>query len=150
MRLERVCPPHCFHTVTELVPGTVCCIRAIGKRASPLHSMTFFSLWCCIASFSGMMIFKTPVVWPNSISWVLLIIATSLCGFTVQLFLTMGLQRETASRGSLATYTQIVFAEISDRIIFHSELSVLGLIGTAIILTSALYVAVSDCHCSLQ
>ena len=93
-----------------------------------------------------MLIFKTPIVWPSSISWVLLMIAISLCGFGTQIFLTMGLQRETASRGSLGTYTQVIFAEISDRIIFHSKLSVLGLIGTGIILISALYVGVSGCH----
>ena len=93
-----------------------------------------------------MLIFKIPVVWPNDISWVLLMVGVSLCGFGVQLSLTMGLQRETASRASLGTYTQIIFAEISDRIIFHSKPSVLSLIGTGIILTSAVYVAVSDFH----
>jgi drug/metabolite transporter (DMT)-like permease len=93
-----------------------------------------------------MLIFKTPVVWPNSISWVLLMIGVSLCGFCVQLFVTMGLQRETASRGIIGTYTQIIFAEISDRILFHSKLSVLALFGTGIILTSAVYVAVSGFH----
>ena len=93
-----------------------------------------------------MLIFKTPVVWPNNISWLLLMVGVSLCGFTLQIFLTMGLQRETASRGTLGTYTQIIFAEIADRIIFHTKPSVLGLIGTGIVLTSAVYVAVSDSH----
>ena len=93
-----------------------------------------------------MLIFKTPVVWPNSISWVLLMIGISLCGFSLQLLLTMGLQRETASRGSLGTYTQIIFAEMSDRILFHSKPTVLDLLGTGIILTSAVYVAVSGFH----
>jgi hypothetical protein len=108
--------------------------------------MSSFSLWCCIGSFSGILIFKTPIVLPNSVSWVLLMVAITLCGFGSQLFLTMGLQRETASRGSLGIYTQITFAEISDRIIFHSKSSVLSLIGTGVILTSAVYVVVSDCH----
>lgn len=93
-----------------------------------------------------MLVFKTPVVWPNNISWVLLMIAVSLCGFGLQLFLTMGLQRETASRGSLGTYTQIIFAEMSDRVLFHSKPTVLDLLGTGIILTSAVYVAVSGFH----
>jgi len=90
--------------------------------------------------------FKTSIVWPSSISWVLLMIGIGLCGFGTQLFLTMGFQRETASRASLGTYTQIIFAEILDRIAFHSELSVLSLIGTGVILTSAIYVAVSNFH----
>lgn len=93
-----------------------------------------------------MLIFKTPIVWPSNISWVLLMVGVSLCGFTLQLLLTMGLQRETASRGSLGTYTQIIFAEMSDRILFHSKPSVLDLFGTGIILTSAIYVAVSGFH----
>ena len=93
-----------------------------------------------------MLIFKIPVMWPNNISWVLLMVGVSLCGFVAQLCLTTGIQRETASRASLGTYTQILFTEISDRIIFHSKPSVLSLIGTGIILTSAVYVAVSGFH----
>jgi drug/metabolite transporter (DMT)-like permease len=57
--------------------------------------------------------------------------------------MTTGLQRETAGRGSMGMYAQIVFAGMWDRIIFHAEVKVLSAIGTALIVGSALYVAVS-------
>jgi len=55
----------------------------------------------------------------------------------------MGLQRETAGRGSMAVYTQIVFATILERIFFHAVPTTLSVIGTLLIISSALYVAVS-------
>ena len=58
-----------------------------------------------------------------------------------QMFLTMGLQREAAGRGSI--YTQIVFAMILERIFFHTIPSVMSVLGSLLILTSALYISVS-------
>ncbi|KAJ2913269.1 hypothetical protein MD484_g7141, partial [Candolleomyces efflorescens] len=55
----------------------------------------------------------------------------------------MGLQRETASRGSMAIYTQIVFASILERIFFNAVPSVLSIIGTCLIISSAIYTALS-------
>ena len=56
----------------------------------------------------------------------------------------MGLQRETAGRGSLALYTQIVFATILERTFFKVSPSALSVLGTLIIVASAVYVAVSS------
>ncbi|OJT07239.1 hypothetical protein TRAPUB_1916 [Trametes pubescens] len=58
-----------------------------------------------------------------------------------KVLLTMGLQRETAGRGTMAVYVQIIFATIFERVIFHTSPSLLSLFGTLIILTSAVYVA---------
>ena len=60
-----------------------------------------------------------------------------------QIFLTMGLQRETAGRGTLAIYTLIVFSAILDRIFFNSTPSLSSIIGTLIIVASAIWVVVS-------
>lgn len=54
----------------------------------------------------------------------------------------MGLQREAAGRGSMADYTQLVFATILQLIFFHAIPSALSMFGTLIIIAGALYVAV--------
>ena len=73
----------------------------------------------------------------------------------------MGLQRETAGRSTIAVYgqgsaitmmlalyaklweAQIVFASTFERIFFHTLPSPLSIVGTVIIIGSALYVVVS-------
>jgi hypothetical protein len=74
----------------------------------------------------------------------------------------MGLQREKAGRGSLAMYTQVIlfsrryriprlrclppqllWATTIERVLFHTRTSFLSVVGTIIILSAALWVAVS-------
>ncbi|KAJ8456284.1 hypothetical protein ONZ45_g18783 [Pleurotus djamor] len=123
--------------------GAYTTLRAIGKRAHPLHSMTSFSAQCVIVASTGLAVTKTAIVVPTKLEWMALLLLIGLCGFIAQTLLTMGLQRETASRGSLGIYTQIVFAGILERIFFHTAPSLLSAIGTIIIITCALYVVVS-------
>ncbi|KAF4621973.1 hypothetical protein D9613_009250 [Agrocybe pediades] len=120
--------------------GAYTSIRAIGKRAHPLHSMTFFSSLCVLISTIGLIVNKTPIVVPTRWDWLALLLMIGLLGFVSQTLLTMGLQRETAGRGSMAVYTQIVFATILERIFFHAVPTALSVIGTLLILSSALYV----------
>ena len=54
----------------------------------------------------------------------------------------MGYQRETAARGSMGQYIQLLFAGILEYIFFDTVPSTLSLIGTAIIMASAIYVIV--------
>ncbi|KDR72929.1 hypothetical protein GALMADRAFT_252278 [Galerina marginata CBS 339.88] len=123
--------------------GAYTSIRAIGKRAHPLHSMSFFSVLCVAISSIGMIANKTPVIIPTRWDWLLLLFLIGIFGFVAQTLLTMGLQRETAGRGSMAVYTQIVFATILERIFFHAVPTVLSVIGTLLIVSSALYVALT-------
>lgn len=55
----------------------------------------------------------------------------------------MGLQREKAGRASLAIYTSVFFAIVLELVIFQTFPSLLSLVGVSIILTSAIWVAVS-------
>lgn len=55
----------------------------------------------------------------------------------------MGLQRETAGRGTTAIYTQIVFATIIERIFFEYTPNTWSAIGIAVIMSAAIYVAMS-------
>ena len=59
----------------------------------------------------------------------------------------MGLQRETASRGTLAVYSKVIFATILERILFHTFPSYLSVIGTLMIVVSALYIVVRPSLC---
>ncbi|KAF8057617.1 drug/metabolite transporter superfamily [Lyophyllum atratum] len=124
--------------------GAYTSITAIGKRAHPLHAMTSFSSQCVIVAVIAMIIQKTPIVVPTEVEWLALLILIGVFGFIAQVLLTMGLQRETAGRASTAVYTQVVFAAVLERIFFQTTPSILSVIGTVIIITAALYVAVFD------
>ncbi|TRM65467.1 hypothetical protein BD626DRAFT_567375 [Schizophyllum amplum] len=121
--------------------GAYITIRAIGKRAHPLHSLSSFSLQSVVTSSILILATKTKIVIPTSIEWLALLGVIGVCGFIAQVLLTMGLQRETAGRGSLALYTQIVFATILERMFFKAAPSALSVLGTLIIVASAVYVA---------
>ncbi|TFK63953.1 drug/metabolite transporter superfamily [Pluteus cervinus] len=121
--------------------GAYTSMSAIGKRAHPLHSMASFSAQCVIVSTVGMIVMKTPIVIPTQLIWLAILILIGIFGFVAQLLLTMGMQRESAGRASIAVYTQVIFATILEQIFFHTTPSVLSVLGTVMILTSALYVA---------
>ncbi|KAG1805221.1 drug/metabolite transporter superfamily [Suillus subaureus] len=122
--------------------GAYTSIRAIGKRAHPMHVLTFFSLWCTIISSLGMIVLNIPVVYPTPWGWMLLFMV-GVFGFVTQTLLTMGLQRETVSRGVTGMYTQVIFAVMLERLIFGVMPSLLSIVGAVIIMSSALYVVVS-------
>lgn len=54
----------------------------------------------------------------------------------------MGYQRETAARGSMGQYMQLLFAGTLEYIFFDTVPSTLSIIGAAIIMASAIYVIV--------
>jgi drug/metabolite transporter (DMT)-like permease len=89
-----------------------------------------------------MLVLQIPIVTPQSLAFAVLVFGIGVFGFFTQVFLTMGLQRETAGRGSLGLYVQILFAAIAEHWIFHAAPSSLSLIGIFIILICAGYVAV--------
>ncbi|KAJ3500380.1 hypothetical protein NLJ89_g9823 [Agrocybe chaxingu] len=126
--------------------GAYTTIRAIGKRAHALHSMVFFSTLCVVVSTIGMLATKQPFIIPQRLDWAVLFVLIGIFGFVAQLLLTMGLQRETAGRGSMAIYTQVVFASIFERVFFHAVPSALSVVGTVLILSSAIYVALTKNH----
>ncbi|KAI0667462.1 hypothetical protein C8Q78DRAFT_1053153 [Trametes maxima] len=123
--------------------GAYTSIRAVGKRAHPLHNLVSFSSQCVIVATVAMLIMRTPIIIPMRWDWLLMLLLIGIFGFIAQVLLTMGLQRETAGRGTMAVYVQIIFATIFERAFFHSSPSLLSVVGTLIILTSAIYVAVT-------
>ncbi|KAF8647966.1 hypothetical protein AX16_006428 [Volvariella volvacea WC 439] len=123
--------------------GAYTTLRAIGKRAHTLHSLVSFSSQCVIVSSIGMIATKTPLVIPTQLDWLGMLFMIGIFGFVAQVLLTMGLQREAAGRGTMAIYTQVIFATILERIFFHTSPPFLSIIGTVLILSSALYVALT-------
>ncbi|EIW52928.1 drug/metabolite transporter [Trametes versicolor FP-101664 SS1] len=118
-------------------------IRAIGKRAHPMHNLAAFALVCIVTAPVAMVVTRTPAVVPDNLGSILMVIAVSACGFAAQMTMTTGLQRETAGRGTMAIYVQVIFAMAFERIFFNTLPNWLSLLGTVIILSSAVYVVVS-------
>jgi drug/metabolite transporter (DMT)-like permease len=90
-----------------------------------------------------MLIFKVPLVIPTQVLWLVMLFAVGIFGLIGQTLLTMGLQRETAGRGTLAIYSSIVFAVMFEFIFTHTTPSTLSIIGTLIIMTSAIYITLT-------
>ncbi|EIW58655.1 DUF6-domain-containing protein [Trametes versicolor FP-101664 SS1] len=122
--------------------GAYTTIRAIGKRAYPLHNLVSYSTQCVVVTTIAMLALRIPVVLPTQWEWLAMLLLIGVFGFTAQFLLTAGLQRETAGRGTMAIYAQIVFAAIDEFVFFHTTPSLLSVVGTVIILASAGYVAV--------
>ncbi|KAF5320082.1 hypothetical protein D9611_010282 [Ephemerocybe angulata] len=122
--------------------GAYTTLTAIGKRAHPLHALTSFSVQSVIATSVAMLVTKQPIVIPARAEWLAMFVMIGIFGFFAQILLTMGLQRESASRGSMAIYTQIVFATIFERVFFNVVPTILSGIGTLLIVVSAIYVAI--------
>ncbi|KAF7172006.1 hypothetical protein CNMCM5623_004252 [Aspergillus felis] len=152
------------------VLGSTCAytsIRIIGQRCHPLVSVTYFSLFTTVMSFLAMLLvpsvpFKLP---ETGLEWAL-IVGLGVCGFLLQFLLTAGLayvpppsrrslrvsggdgsdcKPTRSSSGSRATsmiYTQMLFALFYDKMVWGNTLSPLSWAGSALIVGSALYVAV--------
>ncbi|KAJ2913258.1 hypothetical protein MD484_g7144, partial [Candolleomyces efflorescens] len=116
-------------------------LRAIGGRAHPMHSMVSFSGLSIVFSSIAMITAKTEFIVPAKPSWLAMLLMIGVFGFIAQYLLTLGLRYETAGRGTMAIYTQIVFATILQRIVLHTTPPPLSILGTLIILSSALYTA---------
>ncbi|KAI0675499.1 DUF6-domain-containing protein [Trametes maxima] len=112
--------------------GAYTTIRAIGKRAHALHNLVSYSSQSVLVATVAMLALRVPVVIPTQWEWLAMLLLIGIFGFTAQFLLTAGLQRE-----------NIVFAAADELIFFHTTPSLLSVIGTVIILGSAIYVAVS-------
>ncbi|GAA5861437.1 hypothetical protein JCM1840_005369 [Sporobolomyces johnsonii] len=121
--------------------GAYLIIRTIGKRASALHSISYFSLYSVVVSCFYPLIFDAPPVFHLDKRFFALLLPIGIFGFIAQTLLTMGLQREKAGRGTLAVYTNLIFAMILERIIFHKLPDAWSILGALIIVGGAIRVA---------
>ncbi|KAL8795671.1 MAG: hypothetical protein Q9195_001909 [Heterodermia aff. obscurata] len=131
--LVGVCGAACAYTT----------LRWIGKRAHPLISITYYAGWCiCVSTVAIVAIpsvgFRLP---SNFQEWGLLALL-GLSGFIMQLLITAGLAHEKSSRATNMIYTQILFALAFDKLIFDTTPGGWSIIGSSLVLGSALYIAV--------
>jgi drug/metabolite transporter (DMT)-like permease len=81
-------------------------------------------------------------VWPELSGWAL-IAAISVTTQLGQMGITRGLQLEKTARATMAGYTQILFAVCWGMLFFNERLSVLSVVGAAIVLASTIGMALS-------
>ncbi|GAB7356895.1 hypothetical protein MBLNU459_g7757t2 [Dothideomycetes sp. NU459] len=117
-------------------------IRWIGKRAHPLISVNYFAMWCTIVSIVAQLTlpgvgFLLPA---DAKEWGYLLFLGA-CGFIMQFLLAAGLSYEKSSRATNMTYTQMLFALSFDRFFFGTTPSLMSIIGSTLILGSAIYMA---------
>ncbi|KAG9631708.1 hypothetical protein KCU64_g16548, partial [Aureobasidium melanogenum] len=117
-------------------------IRWIGKRAHPLISVNYFATWCTIVSIVAQLTlpgigFLLPA---DAKEWGYLVFLGT-CGFIMQFLLAAGLSYEKSSRATNMAYTSMLFALGFDRFIFGQTPGVTSIIGSTLILGSAIYMA---------
>ncbi|KAM0793653.1 hypothetical protein ACM66B_001084 [Microbotryomycetes sp. NB124-2] len=121
--------------------GAYLIIRAIGKRANALHSISYFAIYSCVVACIFPLLVHSPPVLHLNLSFFLLITPIGVFGFIAQALLTLGLQKEKAGRGTLAVYSNLLFAIMLERIVFHHLPDVWSVIGATIIVGGAIRVA---------
>ncbi|KAH0357157.1 hypothetical protein KCU81_g798, partial [Aureobasidium melanogenum] len=117
-------------------------IRWIGKRAHPLISVNYFATWCTIVSIVAQLTlpgigFLLPA---DAKEWGYLVFLGA-CGFIMQFLLAAGLSYEKSSRATNMAYTSMLFALGFDRFIFGQTPGLTSIIGSTLILGSAIYMA---------
>ncbi|KAL8942953.1 MAG: hypothetical protein Q9216_001368 [Gyalolechia sp. 2 TL-2023] len=118
-------------------------IRWIGQRAHPLISVNYFAAWVTFVAtlvllFVPGMHFKLP----SGVKQWSYLVFLGVCGFAMQVLLTTGLAYEKSSRATNMVYTQMLFALAFDKLVFDTTPGILSILGSSLILGSALYVAV--------
>ncbi|USP76629.1 uncharacterized protein yc1106_03903 [Curvularia clavata] len=124
--------------------GAYTTIRWIGKRAHPLISVNYFATWCTIVSIIAMLTMPgVGFLLPNSLRDWSYLVFLGICGFVMQFLLAAGLQHEKSSRATNMLYMQMLFALTFDKLIWGTTPGALSIIGSSLILGSAIYVAMN-------
>lgn len=121
--------------------GAYVAIRKIGKTAHALHVIAFFSIFCVLVATIYPFVIHDPPVFPMTLHFAALLLPIGICGFIAQALLTLGLQRETASRGSLAVYSNIIFALALEYSVFGLLPDVWSGLGAVVIIVGGVLVA---------
>ncbi len=128
------------------VLGAACAytmIRWIGKRAHALMTVNYFAAWCTIVStFMLLVLPNTSFVLPATLKEWCYLFFLGVCGFVMQFLLASGLQYEKSSRATNMVYTQMLFALSFDKLVWGTTPSGVSIVGSGMILGSAIYVAV--------
>ncbi|KAI4112559.1 MAG: hypothetical protein LQ345_006309 [Seirophora villosa] len=120
-------------------------IRWIGQSVHPLISVNYFAALTTFVTGAVLLLvpgmdFRLP---SGLMQWSCLIFL-GCGGFVMQLLLTAGLAYEKSSRGTNMVYTQMLFAVAFDKLVFNTTPGALSILGSSLILGSALYIAVQQ------
>ncbi|ROV92308.1 hypothetical protein VSDG_07280 [Cytospora chrysosperma] len=118
------------------------CMSVIGKTENPLTVVNYFAALCTVVSVIALLVlpglgFQAP---GNVWEWALLF-SSGLSGFLMQFLITLSLQAEKSLVAVNMVYTQIVFALTLDGIVFHTIPHAVSLLGCALIMGSAVFLA---------
>lgn len=116
-------------------------IRFIGDRAHAIMNVSYFSLVTLVIALIGIIFIPSmKFQMPHNLKEWLLFLNLGISGFCHQLLLTLGIQRERAGRGSLITYTQLIYALLWDIILYNHLPAFWSWCGMVLIIGSTLYV----------
>lgn len=116
-------------------------IRYIGKRAHAIINVSYFSLITgLIALFGILFVPSVHFQTPRTLKQWLLFANLGICGFCHQLLLTIGIQKERAGRGTLMSYTNLIYAVFWDVLLFGHWPSFWSICGMILITGSTLYI----------
>ena len=87
-----------------------------------------------------MIITRTPMVVPMERVHFSMLVSIGVFGFFAQMLMTIGFQIEAVGRASMGIYSQVIFTMILERVIFGTTPGLLSILGTCLILASAIYV----------
>lgn len=150
--------------------GAYSTIRYIGKRAHPLITVNYFSVWSTLVSVAGLLLgpslgldigrgretttttttssgststsngYLSGLLPGTAYEWSLLA-GLGLSGFVMQFMMTAGIGGERSNRATAMVYTHMLFAAAFDRWVFGHRMGVVSLLGCGLIVGSALWAA---------
>ncbi|USW58574.1 Putative EamA domain-containing protein [Septoria linicola] len=122
--------------------GAYTTIRWIGKRAHPLVSVNYFASWCVVVSLVMQLLLPSiGFLFPSGVREWGLLLFLGICGFVMQFLLASALSYEKSSRVTNMIYTQMLFALTFDKLVFGHSPGFLSILGSSLILGSAIVVA---------
>ncbi|EDO18246.1 hypothetical protein Kpol_543p75 [Vanderwaltozyma polyspora DSM 70294] len=121
--------------------GVYIVIRFIGAKAHAIMNVSYFSVVTGIVSLLGVLFipsmkFQVP---EGSTEWILFC-TIGVCGFIHQLLLTMGIQKVRAGKGSLMSYTQVIYAIFWDVTLWGRWPNAWSIFGMFLIIGSTIWV----------
>ncbi|KAL9938018.1 hypothetical protein V8E36_003563 [Tilletia maclaganii] len=123
--------------------GAYTTLRCIGTRASPTHSVAYFSTWSMLVAGTGMIINRTPFIIPTDVRWAILMVVIGFCGLAAQILAAMGLAREKAGRATVAVYLQAPITVLYQLLLLRTPLEPLSALGSGIILLASIWVTIA-------
>ncbi|KAI1388483.1 uncharacterized protein F4822DRAFT_402965 [Hypoxylon trugodes] len=131
--------------------GAITTLRCIGKRAHPLISVNYFSMYSVVVTTATLTL--APILeydqpnlrfeLPHSMKQVAFLLIVGVCGLVMQMLMTAGLASEKSNRATAMIYTHMLFAAGFDRFVFGHIMGWTSLTGCGLIIGSALWVALT-------